>query len=71
MEKDNERSNRRKRGTKKLRKTVLLLPLVKQLGSVQLLQGSGKRSHRLQTIIQCLHLDLLSAPVTRQCDKLK
>ena len=35
--------------------------------------GSGKRSHHLQTIIQCPHLDLLSAPVTpcRQCDKLK
>ena len=26
--------------------------------------GSGKRSHHLQTIIQCPHLDLLSAPVT-------
>lgn len=28
-------------------------------------RGSGKRSHHLQTIIQCPRLDRLSAPVTR------
>lgn len=40
-----------------------LLASVSQLDKVQLL-GVLEKSHHLQTIIQCLHLEQISAPVT-------
>lgn len=64
---DGEEARKREKETnrERARETVQLLPSVGQLGSVQLLGVLEKRSHHLQAIIPCPHLDRLLAPVTR------